>query len=65
MGILLNSAYAVDFLNSDIDQEDAPLEASKVHPNRFSVLVHTAMELMEPQAQEAESQDQLTAQTTN
>ena len=63
MGILLNSAYAVDFLNSDLDEDSSP-ESSEDHSDRLSVLVNTAMELMGPEALENESQDQM-AQTTN
>lgn len=64
MGILLNSAHAVDFLYSDLEHEDVSHEDHEVPKNRFSVLVNTAMELMEP-AQETEVQDQITAQTSN
>jgi hypothetical protein len=65
MGILLNSAYAVDFLYADKDHVDVSHEAEEVHSDRFSVLVNTAMELMEPEAQETESQQLITAQTSN
>jgi hypothetical protein len=65
LGILLNSAYAVDSLYGDMDHVDVSNEAEEVHSNRFSLLVNTAMELMEPEVQEADSDDQITAQTSN
>ena len=65
LGILLNSAYAVDSLYGDMDHLDVSHEAEEVRSNRFSLLVNTAMELMEPEAQEADSDDQITAQTSN
>jgi hypothetical protein len=65
LGILLNSAYAVDSLYGDMNHVDVSHEAEEVHSDRFSVLVNTAMELMEPEAQETASQQQITAQASN
>lgn len=65
LGILLHSAYAVDLMNSGMDHEDHSRDSSEVHSTRLSVLVNTAMELMQPEAGDTEANDKVTAQASN
>lgn len=62
LGIFLSSAYAADRPESEISQED---DKRSEHPNNFSGLVETTMDLMGPDSPTTQNSDQLAVQVSH